>query len=236
MFWRMGVVPAVWPRSPAELTAAQRELAAARPAPWRGSARGAAIGAAAICFPRGNSGAGAAGDPAWAAAVLMRGRRELAEAVVSGTAGAPYEAGLLALREGPLLEAALRALGVAPDVVLVDATGRDHPRRAGLALQLGAVLDVPTVGVTHRPLLADGAWPAPARGQSAPLLLDGEPVGAWLRRRDDVRPIAVHAAWRTSVDVAVGLVRDAAGTHRTPEPLRRARRLARLARAGELNG
>jgi deoxyribonuclease V len=213
----------------------QQELAAAHPPPWHGPARDAAIGAVAVCFPRAAAGAGAAGDPAWAAAVVMRGRRTLAEAVVTGAAGAPYQPGLLALREGPVLEAAVRALPGPPDVLLVDATGRDHPRRAGLALQLGAALDVPTVGVTHRPLLASGDWPAPQKGQTAPLLIDGEAVGAWLRRRAGARPLAVHPAWRTSLDVAVAVVRDSAGTHRTPEPLRRARRLARLARAGEIN-
>ncbi|HEY8236284.1 MAG TPA: endonuclease V, partial [Gaiellaceae bacterium] len=75
-------------------------------------------------------------------------------------AGNAYEPGLLALREGPVLETAVRALTARPDALLVDATGRDHPRRAGLALQLGAILDLPSVGVTHRPLLADGDWPA----------------------------------------------------------------------------
>jgi deoxyribonuclease V len=63
----------------------------------------------------------------------------------------------------------------------VDATGRDHPRRAGLALQLGAILDLPSVGVTHRPLLADGDWPADARGARSPLRIDDELVGYWLR-------------------------------------------------------
>jgi deoxyribonuclease V len=209
----------------------QQALAAARPPSWRGPARGAAVGAVAICFPRGLSGPGAAGDPAWAAAVVMRGRRTLAEAVVTGAAAAPYVPGLLAMREGPLLEAAVRALDVVPDVLLVDATGRDHPRRAGLALHLGAVLELPTVGVTHRPLVATGDWPGPEKGATAPLTLDGDEVGAWLRRRANARPVAVHPAWRTSIDVALAVVRDAAGTHRTPEPLRRARRLARLARA-----
>jgi hypothetical protein len=57
--------------------------------------------------------------------------------------------------EGPLLEAAVRALPAQPDVLLVDATGRDHPRRGGLALHLGAALDLPTVGVTHRPPVAE---------------------------------------------------------------------------------
>jgi deoxyribonuclease V len=226
-----------WPRTAAELVAAQRELAVADPPPWRPSAEPAflALGAVAICFPQGMSGPGARGDRAWAAAVVMRGRRALAEATVAGEAGAPYEAGLLALREGPLLEAAVRAATrageAAPDALLVDATGRDHPRRAGLALHLGAALDLPTIGVTHRPLLAEGGWPGEAKGASAPLALGGEVVGAWVRRRDAVRPVAVHAAWRTDVATAVEIVRWAAGSHRTPDALRRARRLARLGRA-----
>jgi deoxyribonuclease V len=222
-----------WPRSVAELVKAQRALADAKPPSWRPLAEPAflAVGAVAICFPPGMSGPGARGDRAWAAAAVMRGRRALAEATAVGEAGAPYEAGLLALREGPLLEAAVCALRETPDVLLVDATGRDHPRRAGLALHLGAVLDVPTVGVTHRPLLAEGDWPAEPKGEAAPLMLDGEPVGALVRRRDGVRPVAAHPAWRTDIDTAVAVVLRAAGSHRTPEPLRRARRLARLARA-----
>ncbi|HEX2104241.1 MAG TPA: endonuclease V, partial [Solirubrobacteraceae bacterium] len=170
---------------------------------------------------------GAAGDTGWAAAATTAGDR----AVVEGRAGAPYVPGLLALREGPLLEAAVRALEQRPDVLLVDATGRDHPRRAGLALHLGAVLDLPTVGVTHRPLAAAGAWPEAERGAHAPLVLDGETVGAWLRVAPRRRPLAVHAAWRTDVATAIEIVLRATGRARTPEPLRRARHAARLARA-----
>ena len=205
-----------WPRTADELIAAQRALAVASPEPWEpGDA--ITIGGCAIRFPRGG------GDAAWAAAVAGD-----AESVVTGTAPAPYEPGLLALREGPLLEAAVRA--AMPDVLLVDATGRDHPRRAGLALHLGAVLDLPTIGVTHRPLIAHGPWPDDVRGASSPLLVDDEPVGAWLRTRRGTRPLAVHPAWRTTTDVAIQVVLTALGRHRTPEPLRHARHLARLAR------
>jgi deoxyribonuclease V len=129
------------------------------------------------------------------------------------------------------LEAAVRAASGAPDVLLVDATGRDHPRRAGLALHLGAVLDVPTVGVTHRPLLATGGWPPDETGASAPLVLEGEIVGAWLRTRAGTRPLAVHSAWRTDTDTAVAVVTASLSGRRTPEPLRLARTLAREARA-----
>jgi deoxyribonuclease V len=107
---------------------------------------------------------------------------------VAGRAGAPYEPGLLALREGALLEAAVGTLAEPPDVVFVDATGRDHPRRVGLALHLGAVLDLPTVGVTHRPFVAEGAWPPDERGARSPLLLDDELAGYWLRTRPGDEP------------------------------------------------
>ena len=190
------------------------------------------MGACAICFEHGLTGPGAHGDPCWAAAAVTSAGRVIASAAVSGMAGAPYVPGLLAMREAPVLEAAVRALPTAPEVLLVDATGRDHPRRAGMAIQLGAVLGVPTVGVTHRPLLAAGDWPDDVQGASSPLALEGEVVGVWLRTRRGARPLAIHSGWRTDVSVAVPVVLAVCGPRRTPEPLRVARRLAREARAG----
>jgi deoxyribonuclease V len=217
-----------WPADDGELERAQAALAAAAPPPWRPAGTPRVAGCF-VCFPRGYAGAGARGDPGWASAATAAGP----PAVVRGAAGAPYRPGRLALREGPLLEAAVRALPERPDVLLVDATGRDHPRRAGLAVHLGAVLDLPTVGVTHRPLHARGAWPGPERGAHTPLALgDGEPVGAWLRVAAGRRPLAVHGGWRTDVATAIAVVLAATtGRARTPEPLRRARRAARVARA-----
>jgi deoxyribonuclease V len=213
-----------WPGTREDLVEEQLRLAALEPAPWRLDP-GARVGSVFVCFARGGSGPGRAGDPAWAAACA--GRETVA---VAGRAAAPYEAGLLALREGALLEAAARALGQPPNVLLVDATGRDHPRRAGLALHLGAVLDLPTIGVTHRPLAAEGGWPADERGAMSPLLLDDELVGYWLRTRPGTRPLAAHAGWRSDAETAAGVVL-ATSRVRTPEPLRRARRRAREARA-----
>jgi len=213
-----------WPRTREALIEEQLRVAALDPELWRFEP-GARVGGVFVCFARGGTGPGHASDPAWAAACV--GEEWV---VVPGVAGAPYEPGLLALREGPLLEAAVRALANPPDVLLVDATGRDHPRRAGLALHLGAVLDVPTIGVTHRPLVAEGAWSADERGACSPLLLEGDLVGYWLRTRAKTRPLAVHAAWRTE-PVTVAEVVLSASQVRTPEPLRRARRRARSARA-----
>lgn len=213
-----------WPQTREELIEEQLRLGTLEPPLWEFSA-GARVGGVFVCFARGESGPGNAGDPAWAAASV--GDEAV---VVRGRAGAPYEPGLLALREGPLLEAAARALAELPDVLLVDATGHDHPRGVGLALQLGAILDVPTIGVTHRPLVADGEWPPEERGARNPLHHDGELVGYWLRTRAGRRPLAVHAAWRTNAETAAEVVL-AVSRARTPQPLRAARRRAREARA-----
>ena len=221
-----------WPTNAAELLAVQVQLATARPAAWRPPDDRPLVAAGAwVCFPRGQRGAGARGDRAWAAAALTRGRRLLLSAIVVGEAGAPYEPGLLALREGRLLEAAVRALGEPADVLLADATGRDHPRHAGLALHLGTVLGLPTVGITDRPLVATGAEPGDDRGAYADLRLTGEVVARRLRTRATARPVVVHPAWRTDPDSAVAVVLATCRGRRTPEPLRLARRLAREARA-----
>lgn len=223
-----------WPTTPTDLATAQRELAGAEPAPWhQPTDRQALIGGCFAAFPRGLTGTGAPGDPIWVGAVVLRGSHQVAAQVVPAAATAAYTPGLLALREGPALEAAVRGLAVRPDVLLVNATGRDHPRGAGLALQLGAALELPTVGVTHRPLVATGAWPSDEAGATSPLRVGDLVVGHWLRTRAGTRPLAVDAGWRTSPEEAVRIVTAATGGQRTPRPLRHARRLAREARAGK---
>ena len=157
----------------------------------------------------------------------------IASTVLEGCAGAPYEAGLLFLREGAALESAVRGLDVTPDVLMVNSTGLDHPRRAGLAVHIGAVLDIPTIGVTHRPLMAEGLWPGEGQAYISPLKLESETVGYWARTKPGTRPLAIHAGWRTTPETAAIVVLMAAGEHRTPEPLRVARSLARSLRAGE---
>ncbi len=219
--------------------------------PWRPPGHGL-IGGCFVAYARGEQGPGQAGDRAWAAAVTWRsspggtrrpgripvhpGSRRAADvedqAVVPGATGDRYRPGLLALREGPLLEAAVRALAVPPDVLLVDATGRDHPRRAGLALHLGAVLGLPTVGVTHRPLVAVGPPPELRRGATSPVVAGGQVVGYWVCTRSKARPVVAHAGWRTSAEVAAEVVLGCSGEGaRTPAPLGEARRAARQTRA-----
>ena len=220
-----------WPATFEELEIEQVELAKRSTEASPLAVDGCAIAAGFVCFPRGYLGAGTEGDRAWAGAAIQLPDGRIETASTGGAAGAPYRAGFLALREGPILEAALRALPRAPDVLLVNATGLDHPRGAGLALHLGAVLNLPSVGVTHRPLLARGEWPELRRGASRPLLLHGRRVGSLVCTGDGRRPLAVHAGWRTTADQAVDVVLASSSVARTPDPIRAARRVAREARA-----
>jgi deoxyribonuclease V len=220
----------MWPTDADAMTERQRRLAQLSPDPWRAGTGSLRAGGCWACFPRGESGPGAAGDLAWSAATLVEDQRTVARRVAPGAARAGYVPGLLAMRLGPLLEQAVLLLPALPDVLLVDGTGRDHPRRAGLAVHLGAELGVPTVGVTHRPLLAQGDWPPDEAGAAAPLSLDGDVVAAWVRTRAGARPLVVHPGWRTDLDAAVEVVRRLT-VRRTPEPLRAARQAAREARA-----
>ena len=227
-----------------ELVEEQLRVGRVQKATWKPSGRDLCVAAAFVAFARGEQGPGRTGDRAIVGAVLWKENQAspsgalLHTVVVEGTAGDRYRPGLLALREGEMVERALRALltGVsAPDVLMVDATGRDHPRRCGLAVHLGWALDVPSVGVTHR-LLTDRDLQPPATcpdTRSQPILLadSPEPEAAWVWTASGARPVVAHAAWRTDLDTAVEVsLRTSAGL-RTPEPLRQARALAREARS-----
>jgi deoxyribonuclease V len=246
-----------WPAQQAELEAQQQALAVAADAepPWEPASLGGAppqepqpaaaaheaeparlgrltVAAVFAAFPRGEGGPGVAGQPVVTAAVLWRDGRAISQTVVHGASGGPYVAGLLALRCGALLEAAVDGLPQRPDLVLVDATGRDHPRRAGLALHLGARLGLPSVGVTNRVLVAEYEEPGAPRGSASPLRAGEELVGYAVRTRAGARPVLAHAAWHTTPEMARDVVLALSRRWRTPLPLRAARTLARMTRAG----
>lgn len=214
-----------WPTTPGALVREQERLSSLAPAPWIPPPGVLRVGACAVVFGRAGR-----DDVGWAAAVVEAGDVIATSTRVART-DTPFRPGQLALREGPILEAVVRALPRHPDVLLVAAAGRDHPHRAGLALHLGAVLDVPTAGVTDDPLLAMGDEPASGRASTAPLWLGGDVVGFRVRTRAGTKPIVAHAAWRTSAEIAADVVLGSCNLARWPEPMRAARRLARELRA-----
>ena len=248
-----------WPASDDELIELQSALGreariASEEAPWTLGPE-SIIGGCFVAYAPGEAGPGHPGDRAWAAAVSwtrggtvdrrpvdrhLRGARGtprraddvVGQAVVADRVPASYVPGLLARREGPILAAVVAVLAPVPDVLLVDATGVDHPRGAGLAVHLGAAAGIPTVGVTHRPLVGSGSEPDPHRGATAPVEVDGLVAGFWVCTRTGARPVVAHAGWRTTAETAAATVLVASTeAARTPVPLQEARRVAREARA-----
>jgi deoxyribonuclease V len=100
----------------------------------------------------------------------------------------------------------------------LSSTPRQETTLSELALLsiLGLVLDLPTVGVTDRALIAKSDEPAATRGVIAPLLIEGELVGYRLRTQAGVRALFVHAACRTLPEIACGAVLAIGGGCRTP--------------------
>jgi deoxyribonuclease V len=85
----------------------------------------------------------------------------------------PYIPGLLYLREAPLMIAAAEPLKDDFDLALVDGHGYAHPRRAGLAVIVGVILDRPVIGVAKS--LLEGKVHETAG--ISPILANGEVIG-----------------------------------------------------------
>ncbi|MBB5852859.1 endonuclease V [Amycolatopsis umgeniensis] len=164
-----------------------------------------------------------------AAAVTLdtSGFRVVEERTVVSRVSFPYEPGLFAFRELPPLLDALRALDHPPDLLVCDGHGLAHPRRFGLACHVGVVTGLPSIGVGKTRFIGEHDEPGRERGSRAPLLDDGEVVGAVLRTRDEVKPVYVSVGHKISLDRACREVLRLCPAFRQPETTRHADRLAR---------
>ena len=191
-------------------------------------------GAVYVSLPTGPQGDGSR-PTAWAAAVVMEGHDVVATTTATRQLEHEYHPGYLALSVGPILEDVVRALSVKPEVIVVNAGGRDHERGAGLALHLGAALDVPTVGVTDRPIVGSSTSPGSRRGDWTPVRIDQSVVGFRLRTLSRGKSVTAHAGWSTSAETARHVVMHTTGRTRIPEPVQRARHLSRKLRSEYLD-
>lgn len=161
----------------------------------------------------------------------------------------PYIPGYLAFREAPAMLAAIRRLrrhSTQAGLLLVDGNGRLHPRRAGIACLVGAVVDLPTIGVgksllcgqrqqahgiagcRHVVTLPFGQRPVSERTNEQPAF-EREIVAAELAPTGSRKPLYVSTGWKISLDQAVEAVWQLMLAHRLPEPLYWADRLSRSA-------
>jgi len=138
----------------------------------------------------------------------------------------PYVPGYLSFREAPAILAALKKLREKPDLLLCDGQGLAHPRRFGLACHLGVLADIPSIGVAKSRLIGDHGRLLESKGAWAPLLIDGERIGAVLRTRSGVHPLYISIGHRISLRTAIKYVLLCTTKYRLPETTRHAHKLA----------
>lgn len=182
------------------------------------------------------------GDVAVSAAVVLRGNETVETATARRETRFPYIPGLLAFREGEAVVASLRALETTPDIVLVDGSGRIHPRQASLATHVGVALDIPTVGVAKSLLCGEPRRSVERLGEGERVAIvtdDGvdapndTTIGYAYQSKQysedaatTVNPLYVSPGHRVSAETAVDLVAEACYGYKLSEPVRRADALA----------
>jgi deoxyribonuclease V len=189
-------------------------------------------------------------EEALSAVVAFRDGDPVERAVGRAPLELPYIPGLLSFREAPAIVDALASLSVAPDLLVVDGSGRIHFRQAGIATHVGVLFDCPAVGVaknllcgTPRESLAD---PLPA-GARVAVEADAdvervetagdEPEEAGAQTvigyafqsrqypdpaRRHVNPLYVSPGHRASEETTVDLIERLCAGYKLPEPTRRA--------------
>lgn len=140
----------------------------------------------------------------------------------------PYIPGLLAFREGPVVEDAMRKLTVQPDLLMFDGQGYAHPRRMGLACHMGLYLDRPSVGCAKSRLVGRYADPGPNAGDRSPLIDHGETIGVVLRSKPRTNPLFISHGYKMTLENSLEVIMHCLRGYRLPEPTRLADKLAGL--------
>ncbi len=156
-----------------------------------------------------------------AAVVLERGNKQPLEVATSSMSPeVPYRAGFLAFREAPVILKALEKLRSDFDLIWLDGHGLMHPRRAGIATQMGVLLGKPSLGVGKTPLFGQMAELDMAAGSSARITSKDELLGFGVRLRNRVKPVFVSPGHLCDPDSALRFVLEHADGYRQPWPSR----------------
>ncbi|WP_192822022.1 deoxyribonuclease V [Rufibacter sp. LB8] len=147
----------------------------------------------------------------------------------------PYIPGFLAFRESPNLVKAYGKLQHTPDLIMVDGHGIAHPRRLGIASQLGVLLNKPTMGVAKKVLTGKYEEPSLEKGSITPLTQKGEHIGNVLRTKDKVLPVFVSPGHLMDLETATAIALQTAVKHKLPEPTRLADHYAEVFKAEAKN-
>jgi deoxyribonuclease V len=156
-----------------------------------------------------------------------------------GRPGLPYIPGLLFYREAPLL---LPLLGSALDegiidgktLCVIDGNGTLHPRRMGIACQIGVCTGLRSCGVAKKLLTGKVSDPIGTENGNflADVIEDGELIGSALSGADNSKPVYLSRGHRID-QATVNRILNRLRSTRIPEPTKRAHLLCNEARRSE---
>src|SRR3989344_3064790 len=134
----------------------------------------------------------------------------------------PHKIGFVAYREMPAIIEAFNQLEEEPDLLLVKGEGILHPRKLGIAAQLGLALNIPTIGVQDT--LTFGNL------QDGKVLIDNEISGFEIKTKEFSNPLFVSPGHNISLNTVVKIIPQMIiPPHKLPEPLHLAHKLGRKA-------
>lgn len=132
----------------------------------------------------------------------------------------PYISGFLAFREIPNLVKTYEKMRHKPDLIMVDGQGIMHPKRMGIATQLGITLSVPTIGVAKKKLFGTYIVPEETKGAFSYVYDKEEKLGIALRSKDKVNPIFISPGHLCDLETAHTIVTTTLTKYKLPEPTR----------------
>jgi deoxyribonuclease V len=146
----------------------------------------------------------------------------------------PYIPSYLAFRELPVMLALMRRLKETPrlgEITLVDGNGTLHQRHAGIASQLGVLLDVATIGITKSLLYGEPEKDLRALrpGEVCYIVASGEKLGAAIRSSPTMEPFFVSPGHKIDLESAIEIARACLEEGRLPEPIQLAHDASREA-------
>ncbi|MEM3398193.1 MAG: endonuclease V [Nitrososphaerota archaeon] len=130
-----------------------------------------------------------------------------------------YIPGLLFMREAPSIIEVVEKISREHiwDLLVVDGHGILHPRKAGLAVIVGFILDKPTLGLAKKLLVGMEA----GEGCKGPVYLEGRILGFWFKNK---RRFYASPGYKVRVEEIPEIINIMGGY---PKPLELADRLAR---------
>ena len=124
----------------------------------------------------------------------------------------PYKSGFLFYKDGPAVIEAFNKLDNKPDVLILKGNGILHPRRIGMASQVGILLDIGTVGVTKKLMLGE------VKGKT--IYVEKEARGYELITREHAKPIYVSPGHKVSLKTSLEVIKKCLRyPHKLPLPL-----------------